>query len=152
MGLIHYLRYTSIWCTMGGQKVPGMVVLHYNGRRYGNAYLITLARRHICSINTAIVGNTGGRLFFWTIPEFSCRMVVKCVPSRPTFRVGNSQKSLEARSWEHGVSVMTEMFSSATNCCTTSVVWFDALPLCRHHCTCLPLVLPLPPNCIAQTL
>jgi hypothetical protein len=38
--LLLLLSYT-VTCTRGSQKVPGMVVLHNNGRTYGNAYLIT---------------------------------------------------------------------------------------------------------------
>jgi hypothetical protein len=30
-------------------------------------------------------------------------------------------------------------------------VWLDELSWCRHHCP-LPLVSPLPPNCMAQPL
>jgi hypothetical protein len=53
--------------TMGGQKVPGMVVLHCNGRTYGNAYLITLkvgplSTHTLLLHRSAIVGSTGGRL------------------------------------------------------------------------------------------
>jgi hypothetical protein len=42
---------------MGSQKVPGIVVLHCNGRTYGKAYLI-----RTCSIDAAIIGSTGKRL------------------------------------------------------------------------------------------
>jgi len=55
-------------------------------------------------------------------------MVAKDVPLRPTFRVGNSQTSLGARSGEYGGWVMTGMLFSARNCCTTSDVWLGA-----HH-------------------
>ena len=52
--------------TTGTQKVLGMVVLHCNGRTYGNAYLITFKVEplgtHTCSFDPAIVGSTGGRL------------------------------------------------------------------------------------------
>jgi len=53
-------------------------------------------------------------------------MVVKRVPLRPIFRVGNNQKSLGARSGEYGGWVMTGMLYSARNCCTTSDVWIGA--------------------------
>ena len=53
-------------------------------------------------------------------------MVAKRVPLRPIFRVGNSQKSLGARSGEYGGWEMTGMFFSARNCCTTSDVWLGA--------------------------
>jgi hypothetical protein len=35
---------------------------------------------------------------------------------------------------------------------TTSDVWLGALSWCRNRCPCLPLVAPLPPNCISQPL
>jgi hypothetical protein len=60
------------WTSYGGntpesQKVPGMVVLHCNGRTYGNDYLLTfkvgpLVRAHTCSIYPAVVGSTCRRL------------------------------------------------------------------------------------------
>jgi len=53
-------------------------------------------------------------------------MAAKRVPFRPIFRVGNSQKSLGARSGEYGGWVMTGMLFSARNCCTTSDVWLGA--------------------------
>ena len=64
--------------------------------------------------------------FFWNLPEFGVAfdmssMVAKRVPLRPIFRVGNSQKSLGARSGEYGGWVMTGMLFSARNCCTISV-------------------------------
>jgi hypothetical protein len=65
-------------------------------------------------------------------------------PLEPNFRVGNSQKSLRARSGEYGGWVMTGMFFSARDGCTTSDVWLGALSWCRNHCPCLPLVAPLP--------
>jgi hypothetical protein len=60
-------------CAMGSQKVPGMVVLHCNGRTYGNDYLITFKvgrlrkhthpHTHAGFIYPAIAGSTDGRLF-----------------------------------------------------------------------------------------
>jgi predicted benzoate:H+ symporter BenE len=40
-----YIRFHA---TMGSQKVPGMVVLHSNGRTYGNAALIILKVGTLC--------------------------------------------------------------------------------------------------------
>jgi len=62
-----------------------------------------LTHTHTFSIDPAIVGSTGGRVFL----EFSgvrsshstSSIVAKRVPLRPIFRVGNSQKSLGARSF-----------------------------------------------------
>ena len=56
-------------------------------------------------------------------------MVAKRAPLRPIFRVGNSQKSLGARSGEYDGWVMKGMLFSAfseRNCCTTSDVWLGA--------------------------
>jgi hypothetical protein len=48
---------------MGGQKVPWMVVLHWNGRTYGNSCIITFkVHTQACSIDSATVGSAGGRL------------------------------------------------------------------------------------------
>jgi hypothetical protein len=35
---------------------------------------------------------------------------------------------------------------------TPSIVWLGALPWCRNHCPCMPLVEPLPPKWIAQPM
>jgi hypothetical protein len=99
----------------------------------------TLAHIHTCSINPAIVGSTGGRLL---LESFRVRpshliclfMVVKRVPLRSIFRVGNSQKSLRARSGEYGGRVITGMLFSARNCCTTTSVWLGALSHWATRC------------------
>jgi len=54
-------------------------------------------------------------------------MVAKRVPLRPIFILGNSQKSLGARSRQYGGWVMTGMLFSARNCCTTSDVRLGAI-------------------------
>jgi hypothetical protein len=68
---------------------------------------------------------------FSNLPEFAFdfmfSMVAKNFLLRPIFRVGNSQKSLGARSGEYGGWMMTGMFFSERNCCTTSDVWLGAL-------------------------
>jgi hypothetical protein len=128
--------------TMGSQNVPGMVVLHCNGRTQGNANLITFKVGTLCtdtcSIDPATVWSTGGRLLFESSgvrpPHyFMYSIAAKRVPLRPIFRVGNSRKSLGARSGEYGGWVMT-----------TRDVWLGTLSWCRNHCPCLPLVAPLP--------
>jgi hypothetical protein len=57
----------SIKITMGSQKVPGMVVLHCDGRVYSNDYLITFKvgslHTRTCFVNPATVGSTGRKLF-----------------------------------------------------------------------------------------
>jgi hypothetical protein len=60
--------------TMVSQKVLGMVVLHWNGKTYGNAYLITFkvgllrAYRLAPSILPLLEAPAGGS--FWNLPEF----------------------------------------------------------------------------------
>jgi hypothetical protein len=63
--------------------------------------------------------------------------VAKGVPLRPIFRVGNRQKSLEARSGEYGSWVMAGMLFSARNCCTTSDVCLGASPDLTSSDLCL---------------
>ena len=122
--------------TRGSHKVPGIVVLHCNGRTYDNAYLITFKVRSLRthtlapSILPLLDALAGG--FFWNLPEFSRRIRfyvlhgAKRVPLRHIFRTGNSRKSLGAKSREYGGWVMTGMLFSARNCCTTSDVCLDA--------------------------
>jgi len=53
----------------------------------------------------------------WAVAfDLMSSMDVKRVPLMPIFRVGNSQKSLGARSGEYGGWVMTGMLFSARNC------------------------------------
>ena len=72
---------------------------------------------HTCSIDPAIVGTTGERLLSKSSgvrpSHFMPSMVAKRVPLRPIFRVGNSRKSLGARSGEYGGWVMIGMLFSA---------------------------------------
>ena len=60
-------------------------------------------------------------------------MVAKRVPLRPIFRVGNSQKSLEARSGEYGGWVMTGMLFSARNCSSEETARQVAGEWFLHH-------------------
>ena len=93
---------------------------------------------HTCSIDPAIVESTGGRLLLESpgirSSHSMCSMVTKRVPLRPIFRLGNSQKSLGARSGDYGRWVMTGMLFSARNCCTTSDVWLGAFALHNKRC------------------
>ena len=83
-------------------QVPGNVVQHCNGRTYDNAYLITFKvgplRTHalapsILPLLVAPAKSSFG-IFRSSAVAFNLMssMVVKCVPWRPIFRVGNSQK------------------------------------------------------------
>jgi hypothetical protein len=97
------------YCTMGSQKVPGMVALHYNGRTY-NTHLITLKvvllRKHTLHHPFCYCWKYRWKAYFEIFGSFTVAfdlmssMVEKCVPSRPIFRVTNSQKSLgECSGW-----------------------------------------------------
>jgi hypothetical protein len=137
---------------------------------YGNAYLITFKIGPLRasaapppptrSIDPAIVGSWQHRrkasfgIFRTATVAFNLMpsMGGKQVPLRPIFTVGNSQKALGTRPGECGGCVMTGLPFSARNCCTTSDAWLGALSWRSNHCPCLPLVEPLPPNCIAQPL
>jgi hypothetical protein len=93
--------------------------------------------------------------FFWNLPEFGhctrsdvlhgCKMC----PLEAHFL---SREQPEVKFKEYNGWVITGTFFSARNCRTTSDVWLGALSRCRNHCPCLPLVVPLPPNCIMQSL
>jgi hypothetical protein len=139
---------------VGSQKVPRMVVLHCNGRSYGNAYLITFnvgllhAHTHLLHRSSHCFERQRKGLFgiFWSSAitfHLISSMVVKHVPLRSIFVVWNCQKSLGVRSREYGGWVMTGMLFAARNCCTTSDVWFSTLLWCRKPLP-LPLVASLP--------
>jgi hypothetical protein len=80
----------SYCITMGSQKVPGIVVLHCNGRSYGSDYVITFkigpmrAQTLTASILPLFYAPAEG--FVWNLPEFGLRirfepsMVAKRVP------------------------------------------------------------------------
>jgi hypothetical protein len=105
---------------MGTQKVPGMAVLLCNDRTNSNAYLITFKVGPLSPHTLA-----PSILPLWEYRrkaplgifrssavtlDLLPSMVVKRVPFRPIFRVGNSQTSLGACSGEYGARVMTRMF------------------------------------------
>jgi hypothetical protein len=79
-------------------------------------------------------------------------MVKKHVPLRSIFWRRFVRKSFGARSRDYGNLVMAGMLFFTWNCCTTRDVWLGVLSWWRNHCPCLPLVAPLPPSCIEQTL
>ena len=94
------------------------------------AHTHTHTHTHTCYIDPAIVGSTGRKVLLESSAvrafHLMSSMVVKCIPLRPIFGVGNSQKSLGARFGEYGGWVMTGMLFSARNCGTTSDVWLGA--------------------------
>jgi hypothetical protein len=142
---------------MGSKKFPGIVVSHYNRMIYCNAYLIsfkigplrvytqthTHTHTHTRYIDRVNVGSSGGRLLLdlrsstvaFHLMSF---IVAKRVPLRLIFRVGNSQRSLGARSGEYGGWMMTGKFFWARNCCTTvicgSVRYRDAETIALATC------------------
>ena len=142
-----YSTFNSNWltrlATRGSHKVPGIVVQHCNGRIYENAYLITFKvgplLTHTLAQSILSLLDALAEGLFWNLPEFSRRNRfyalhgAKRTPLRPIFRIGNSLKSLGARSRDYGDWVMTGMLFSARNCCTTGDVWFGAPSWCRNH-------------------
>jgi hypothetical protein len=116
---------------------------------YGNAYRTTIhswtlapanthththTHTHSCYIDPAIIGNIG-RMFFLESSGVQPSHSVWSPPClRPIFTVGDSQKSLGARSGEYECCVMAGKFVSARNFCTTSDVWLGAettVPACH---------------------
>jgi hypothetical protein len=107
-----------------------MVVLHSNGTMYGNVYLIAFkieplsahahTHTHICSIDPAIVGSTGGRNILESSGvrplafHFMSSRVANRVSWSFIFRTGSSQKSLGARSGDYGGSVQKPLPLPAT--------------------------------------
>jgi hypothetical protein len=67
-----------------------------------------------------------------------CDIQIKFIPHR---------KHKEASSG----CIKTGMCFTASNFCTESDIWLEALPSCRNLCP-QPLVAPLPPKCIAPPL
>jgi hypothetical protein len=59
----------------GSQKVPRVVVLHWNGMTYSNAYLITFKVGPLCTHtlvrSTLPLLEAPAEGFFWNLPEFS---------------------------------------------------------------------------------
>jgi hypothetical protein len=70
--LVPAARFTEEY-TMGSEKVPGLTVLHCDGRAYGNdnAYVITFKVATLRAHTPAIVGSTGEG-FFGNPPGFGC--------------------------------------------------------------------------------
>jgi hypothetical protein len=58
---------------MGSQKVPAMVVLHCNGRIYGNAFQ-SRALAHALASSILPLLEAPGEGFFWDFPEFGRRI------------------------------------------------------------------------------
>jgi hypothetical protein len=102
--------------TMDSKKVRRMVVLHCNGKTYGNAYLITFnigalpthararthAHTHTLAPSILPLLEAPAEGFFWNLPEFG-RLIrfdalhgCETWPHETHFTVRNSQKSLRA--------------------------------------------------------
>jgi hypothetical protein len=78
--------------------------------------------------------------------DFMPSKVAKHVLLKFIFRVGNSRKSLGARSGDVGGRIMGRITVQQAKC--GWMRYRDA----ENHCPCPPLVAPLPPSCIAQPL
>jgi hypothetical protein len=140
---------------MGSRKVPRMVVVHCNGRKYGNTYIITFKvgplridtlAPSILPLLVAMAEGLLESLEFGHCIRFDVLHGCKTCPlPRPNI------------SREHPKATRSEIrrvrwLGDDRNCCTTSDVWLGALSWCRNHCPCLPLVAPLPQNYIAHSL
>jgi hypothetical protein len=76
------LTFRSQWSmscsTKGSQRVPAMLVLHCNGRTYGNAYLITFKARSLyaCTLAPSIppLLQAPAQGLFWNLPESGRRV------------------------------------------------------------------------------
>jgi hypothetical protein len=131
--------------TMDGQKVPGMMILHCNGRTYGNAYLITLKARPLRPHTHLLHRSCHGwkhrrKASFLIFPEFGCHIrfdVFHGCETCPLEAQFQSRKQPQVtRSEIRRVRWLGDE--------TASDVWLGALSWCRNHCPCLPLVAPLP--------
>jgi hypothetical protein len=97
--------YSLSFYTTGSQKVPGMVVLHCNGKKYGNAYQI-LERTHARTPAPSILplSEAPAKGLFWNLLEFSRGIRFDALhgceicPLRPIFRVGNSHSERDPES------------------------------------------------------
>jgi hypothetical protein len=128
---------TLFWYTMGSQKVPEIMVLHCNGRTYDSAYLITfnigpcvhtyLLHRSCRSWKHQRKASFGIFLSSTLAFDSMTSTVAKRVPLGPISRVGNSQKSLGARSGEYGGWVMTGTAAQQAMC--GSVRYCDAVTI-----------------------
>jgi hypothetical protein len=128
----------------GSQKVPENVVQQCNGWTYDNDYLITY-KIQLLHTHTHLLHRFCRRwkhrrkasfgIFCSSAVAFHwmSSIVAKCVPLRPIFRVGNSQKSLGARSGDYGGWVMTGTLFSARNYCTTRDVLLGAKAWLGSH-------------------
>jgi hypothetical protein len=128
---------------MDSQKCPGMEVLHCNGRTYSNAYQITFkvvplrAHTQTYSMNPATVGSSGRRILlkcFGIRPSHSiwCPPCLRHMSPRGPFAEQGTAKSHSKRDPE---SAMVGWWQGR-DCCTTSDVWFGALPWRRNRWLC----------------
>jgi hypothetical protein len=75
----HYVGLFGVFLwriTMGSQKVPGMLVLHCNGRTYGNSYLVAFKvgpfQVHTLAPSILPLLVATADVLFWNLPEFGC--------------------------------------------------------------------------------
>ena len=147
--------------TRGSQKVPGMVVLHCNGRTYGNAYLITFKvgplRTHTLAPSILPLLEAPAEGFFWNLPEFGRRIRFDVLhgcetcPLEAHFQSREQPKVTRSEirrvRWlgdDRNVFLGEELLHNKR--CVARCVIVMQKPLS------MPLVAPLPPNCIAQPL
>jgi hypothetical protein len=143
---------------MDSQKVPGMVVLHCDGRTWSNAYLITFrvgllhTHTHTHKIHRLApcilpLVEAPAESFFWILPGLSCRIRFEALH-------GYESCSLEAhfRSREQPQLTRSEIRRVRwSGDDTISDVWLSVLSWCRITVPGCHL-LRLSPNYVGQTL
>jgi hypothetical protein len=125
---------------MGSQKVPGLMVMHWNVRIYGNAYLITfkVGSLHEHTLAPSILPLLEG--FFWNLLEFDHHVWYDVLhdhemsPLEAYFPSREQPKVTRSEIGDSGGWVTTGVLFSARDCCITSDVWLSVLSWCRNHC------------------
>jgi hypothetical protein len=145
----------------GSQKVPRMVVLHCNDRTYGNVYLITFKVGPLCTYTLAplILPSLEAPMegFFWKLPESSSRIRFdvlhgcKACLHEARFQSRGQPKvtwsEIQGVWWlgdDRNVFLSKKLLHNK-QCVAVCVIMMQK-PLS------LPLVVPLPLNCIIQPL
>jgi hypothetical protein len=116
--------------------------MHFNGRTYGNAYLITFKVRHLrarththththtthtfaSSILPLLEAPAEG--FFWNLSEFSCRIRFDVLCGRETCPVETHFQSREQSKVIRNEIRRVRRLDDDRNCCQTREVWLGAL-------------------------
>jgi hypothetical protein len=81
---------------MGSDKVPGMVILRYNGRTYRNAYIITFkVRAHTLAPTILPLLEAPAEDFHWKLPELGGSIRFDVVHGREMYPIEDHFQSRE---------------------------------------------------------